>query len=143
MTITPESLAKAGSEHAQQCALFCWAALPEQQTRYPQLKWMFAIPNGGSRGDNPLRARKIGGELKAEGVKAGVLDIFLPVAMEREQYSDQWMHGLFIEMKVKSNKPSKEQTEFANAMKYAGYEIALCYSWLEAVAAIERYLGGV
>ena len=84
---TPESLAKAGSEHAEQTALFCWAALPEVRAEYPVLELMFAIPNGGERN------KIVAGNLKAEGVKAGVLDIFLPVP------SKGW-HGLFIEMKV-------------------------------------------
>lgn len=127
MTITPESLAKAGSEHAHQCALFCWAALKEQQDRWPELDLMFAIPNGGER--NP----KVAAQLKAEGVKSGVLDIFLPVARGG-------FHGLFIEMKIKGNKASDNQCMFASNVNYQGYQIALCYSWLEAVAALETYL---
>lgn len=127
MTITPESLAKAGSEHAHQCALFCWAALKEQQERWPELDLMFAIPNGGERN------LRVAANLKAEGVKAGVLDIFLPIAR------GEW-HGLFIEMKVKPNKPSDKQTEFAEKVTVKGYKCVLCYSWLEAVAEIQFYL---
>ena len=47
---------------------------------------MFHIPNGGSR--NKLEASN----LKKQGVKAGVPDLFLPVG--RGSY-----HGLFIELK--------------------------------------------
>ena len=45
--ITPEQLAASGSEDGHQMALFCWAALNTEQ--YPQLKNLFAIPNGGNR----------------------------------------------------------------------------------------------
>lgn len=127
MTVTPEMLAKAGSEHAHQCALFCWAALPEQRERWPELELMFAIPNGGERNF------KVASQLKAEGVKAGVLDIFLPVARSGA-------HGLFIEMKKRPNKPTAEQLMFAQKVHVQLYKVALCYTWLEAVTAIETYL---
>lgn len=127
MTVTPEMLAKAGSEHAHQTALFCWAALPEQRERWPELELMFAIPNGGERNF------KVASQLKAEGVKAGVLDIFLPAPRSC------W-HGLFIEMKKRPNKVTPEQLMFAQRVSANGYQTALCYTWLEAVAALETYL---
>ena len=60
--MTPEQLAAPGTEHAHQVALFCWLAtmLP----RYPEVKWIYAIPNGGKR--DPITANK----LKSEGVKS-------------------------------------------------------------------------
>ena len=143
MNLTPESIAKAGTESAHQKALFCWMALPEMQLKYPMLKWAFHIPNGGSRGDDPLRARKIGGELKAEGVKAGVPDIFLPYPVGIFDYACQrydWTHGLWIEMKVRPNKPSDPQFLFMNQMHEWGYRVELCYSWTEARDAIMSYL---
>ena len=52
------------SEHDEQYKLFLW-------TRYrPELKWMFAIPNGG------IRDRITAARMKQEGVKSGVWDIF-------------------------------------------------------------------
>ncbi len=125
--LTPEYIAKTGSESAHQKALFCWAALPDQQRAYPELSLMFAIPNGGERN------KIVAGNLKAEGVKAGVLDIFLPV-------SRGGFHGLFIEMKVKPNKPTKEQQDFQTAVEIQGYATLVCYSWVEAALGIERYL---
>jgi hypothetical protein len=130
--LTPESLAKADTEHAQQCALFCWAALPDVQALYPELKLMFAIPNGGERN------RIVAAQLKAEGVKAGVLDIFLPVP--RLTYVTRWYHGMFIEMKIKSNKPTKEQNAFAEAAQAQGYYCVLAYSWEHARDEIIHYL---
>ena len=127
MAITPDQLARAETEHAHQTALFCWAALPDQQRAYPELSLMFAIPNGGERN------KIVAGNLKAEGVKAGVLDIFLPV-------SRGGFHGLFIEMKVKPNKPTKEQQDFQTAVELQGYATSVCYSWVEAAMRIERYM---
>lgn len=135
MTITPEQLARAGTEHAHQCALFCWAALPDVRAKYPQLEWMFAIPNGGERNI------RVAGQLKAEGVKAGVLDIFLPVPKITQFLSTTFTkHGLFIEMKVKPNKPTEEQDKFACAVYMLGYETHLCYSWEDARDKIVDYL---
>ena len=66
-----------GSEHEEQVALFEWAEWNKRQ--YPELELMFAIPNGGQR--HVVVAKK----LKDEGVKAGVPDIFLPVARQFSQ----------------------------------------------------------
>ncbi len=124
---TPEQLAKSGSEHAEQVALFCWAATPSVRELYPELRWMFAIPNGG------LRDKVTAGKMKAEGVRSGVSDIFLPMPK-------QLLCGLFIEMKVAPNKPTKEQIEFMDAMRERGYMCSVCYSWQEARDVLVSYL---
>ena len=92
--ITPEGLAAAGTEHAHQKAIFCWAA--NNFNKWPELQLMFAIPNGGTRGDDKKSRTIRGGKLKAEGVKAGVPDIFLPVP--RHKYTDSRLNpmGLFL-----------------------------------------------
>lgn len=74
-------------EHRIQAALFKWSRLAS--SRYPGLRLMFAIPNGGARD------AITGAMLKAEGVKPGVPDIFLPVPVNG-------FHGLFVEMKTLS-----------------------------------------
>ncbi len=135
--ITPEQMAKAGSEHAHQSALFCWAALPEPQHLYPELQLMFAVPNGGERN------RIVAAKLKAEGVKAGVLDIFLPVPrlIKHQQAAlDSWYHGMFLEMKRHPNKPTAEQNEFADKMQRLGYYCAVAYSWEEGRSKLIAYL---
>lgn len=86
---TPEQIAASGSEHGQQAALFCWATT--MLAKYPCLEYMYAIPNGGFR--NVREAAKF----KAEGVKAGVLDVCLP-------YPRRTYHGLYIEMKRPKSK---------------------------------------
>lgn len=123
--VTPEQLA-GESEHSQQVALFAWAAM--NVGKHPALAYMFAIPNGG------LRDVRTATNLKAEGVKAGVPDIFLPWVI---QYA-----GLFIEMKVGKNKPTKEQTNFIDYAMSAGYYCDVCYSWEEARDKIVNYLEG-
>lgn len=138
--ITPEQLAKSGSEDAHQAAIFCWAAL--NVGTYPALRWLFAIPNGGSRGDTDKSRKIAGARLKATGVKSGVYDMMLPY--RRGEYS-----GLFIELKRPELKPKKtdakggrsdEQIEFGAYVDSQGYANAVAYGWQEAVAMIENYL---
>lgn len=117
-------------EHREQCELFNWAR--KLEGRHPQLGLMFAIPNGG------LRNKIVAAKLKKEGVKAGVLDIFLPVP--RLYSGEDPVHGLFIEMKVKPNKPTKNQLYWMGRLEAEGYETAVCYSWIEAKDKIINYL---
>ena len=69
------------TEAQEQMTLFSWAAM--QSGKYPELNLLYHVPNGGSR------HKAEAGRLRAEGVKAGVPDLCLPVA--RGQY-----HGLYI-----------------------------------------------
>lgn len=114
------------SEHQEQAALFEWAAWHTE--RVPALRLMYAVPNGGKR-DKATAAR-----LKAEGVKAGVPDICLPIA--RNGY-----HGFYIELKVGTNKPTKEQLQWLDALRLEGYMVDVSYGWIEAAHKIIRYLG--
>lgn len=113
------------SESQEQKALFQWAALAEQ--KYPELRLMHHVPNGG------LRDARTAVNLKREGVKRGVPDISLPVP--RGKY-----HGLYIEMKVGKNKLTKEQQQWFKSLEEEGYATHVCYSWLEAREVIEKYL---
>lgn len=134
--MSPEQVAKSGTEDAEQAAVFCWAAQKLAEGKYPMLKWMFAIPNGGSRGSTKADAMIVGARLKATGVKAGVSDIFLPWPLHN-------CNGLFLEMKRADGTPSdirKEQKEFGAAMQDNGYGFVVCYGWKQAVQMIEWYL---
>ncbi len=115
-----------GSEHQEQAALFEWAAW--NSPRVPALKLLYAIPNGGKR-DKATAAK-----LKAEGVKAGVPDICLPIA--RRGY-----HGFYIELKIGMNRPTKDQLAWLEALKLEGYMTDVSYGWQEAAHKIIRYLG--
>lgn len=116
------------SEHDEQVALFKWAA--EHQEEHPELGLMFAIPNGGKRHPG------VGKKLKAEGLKAGVPDIFLPVP-------NAVQHGLFIEMKIGYSKPRKDQRKWLSDLWLQGYGVAVCYGAEHAKAVIADYLQGV
>lgn len=112
-------------EAAEQEALFDWAAF--MSGRYPELEWLHHIPNGGSR--NTIEAAN----LKRQGVKAGVPDLCLPVARGH-------FHGLYIELKYGSNKPSENQTRWISALRKQGYVAEVCYGWQQAVEVITEYL---
>lgn len=128
------------TEESHQAALFEWAAMREHQ--YPELRWLHHIPNGGSRGDNP-RSRAIhGAKLKAQGVKSGIADVFLPVARNG-------FHGLYIEMKAPALKPkragsagglSAAQANFGYFAHLQGYDYRVCYDWIDASVILEDYL---
>ena len=81
-------------EAREQEALFRWAGFAAGTM--PELNLLYHIPNGGSR--NKAEAAN----LKRQGVRAGVPDLFLPVA--RGGY-----HGPYIELKFEKNKTSKNQ----------------------------------
>lgn len=114
------------SEHTEQVSLFNWAKVHE--TRHPELGLLHAIPNGGDR--HPAVAAK----LKAEGVKSGVPDMFLPVPTP-------FFHGLYIEMKFGRNKLSPAQKEWRGYLLEQGYNHHVCYTWICAARVICVYLG--
>lgn len=114
-------------EADEQTALFRWAAY--SAAKYPALRLMFAIPNGGSR--HPAEAA----HMKAQGVKPGVPDICLPVPVGR--YA-----ALYIELKrKKGGRVSDEQRGWIEALNRAGNRAVVCRGWDEAREEIVRYLG--
>ena len=123
------------SEHTEQAALFSWAK--KMEGRHPQLKMMFAIPNGG------LRNIRVAMKLKKEGVKAGIPDIFLAVPRHLPNPTKDvfTLYGLFIEMKYGKNKPTEEQKQWLTDLEDEGYRAEVCYSFEEAKKVIEDYLG--
>ena len=113
------------TEAQEQMTLFSWAAM--QSGKYPELNLLYHVPNGGSR------HKAEAGRLRAEGVKAGVPDLCLPVA--RGQY-----HGLYIELKAGENTTTKKQKEWLEYLRQQGYYTAICYGWQPAAQLIEQYL---
>lgn len=112
-------------EHQEQVALF--NILDLYKYKYLELNWIFAIPNGGHRHISVAK------RMKAEGVLAGVWDIFCPFAKNNKC-------GLFVEMKVGYNKLTLSQEAFREGVGDA-YEWAICYSAIEAAHVIGEYLG--
>lgn len=143
LMITPEQLAASGTEHGHQSAIFCWSSLPEIRTKYPQLKYMYAIPNGF------FGTAKSKATMKAEGLKAGVPDICLPFP-RRLNMGKQLKYGLYIELKVpekqRVNNPlagcSDEQLEFIHFLVEENYAVTVCYGWEQARDCIVQYLEG-
>lgn len=106
------------------------------------LAWIHAIPNGGSRGDTKKSRMIRGAQLKAEGVKEGVPDVFLPYPI------DMWK-GLYLEFKKPALKPKREgskgglsdkQIEFKEYCHSVGYGFVVVYGWKEAVEVLKMYL---
>ena len=117
------------TESEEQQTLFRWAAM--QCGKYPELALMFHIPNEGKR------SWMTGGRMKAEGLKSGVPDIFLPVP--RGEF-----HGLFVEMKrTKGGTVSDCQKLWLHDLQKQGYCAAVCRGWCEAAECIKKYLGGL
>lgn len=146
--IQPEDIAKT-SEDSQQAAFFCWCGL--NRSKYECLKWIHAIPNGGSR--HIAEAIK----MVSTGLRGGVLDIFLPVPIQTDKlyindfkdgYNYKRCAGLYIEMKAEKRRNHKDgglepdQIEFIKFARDMGYYVAVCYNWQEARDIVIKYLEG-
>lgn len=113
------------TEEQEQKAFCQWCLM--ESNKYKGLDLIYAIPNGGSR--NQIEARN----LKLTGVKAGVPDLFLPVA--KKGY-----HGLFIEMKrQKGGRLSDYQKWWLEKLTEQGYATAVCKGLDEAIKTVEEY----
>ena len=114
------------AEHREQVKLFAWAEW--ERIDRPELGLLFAVPNGGRRD------KVTGARLKAEGVKAGVPDVWLPVAR-------QGFHGLVIEMKAdEKGRPSKEQVKWLAELTEQGFLAVVCHGCEAAKGVIVEYL---
>lgn len=160
--MTPDQLAKSGTEHGEQRALFAWLKVAQRHgfdtawrwaetgdmtvfqsspyatsnvEQHPELARCFAVPNGGQR--DKITAAK----LKHEGVKPGVPDVFLPVTCAK--YA-----GLFIEMKRSGDKATKrragttsnEQDDWISYLRSARYAVSVCFDWRSAARDIQSYI---
>jgi hypothetical protein len=156
--MTPEQLAKSGSEQAHQSALFAALALgvagkPSQamlalgvrQLR-PEALLAYAVHNQG-HGDAIRGARAA-----AEGVKPGVPDICLPVPVRRTgthaSFNECW-HGCYIELKrpmyatLKDGGCSADQVKWLLMLRDNGHYTTVAWGWHDALAKIHDYLAGV
>lgn len=118
-------MVQATTEECEQIVLFRWAEFSVGQ--YPELELLYHIPNEGKR------SAVTGARLKAQGLKSGVPDVCLPTA-------HGGYIGLYIEMKVKPNKPTENQKRWLRALREAGHMVAVCYGFEEARDLIEKYL---
>lgn len=115
------------SESEEQRVLMEWTEW--LAPRVPELGYLFHIPNGG------LRNKATAARMRAEGVKAGVPDLFLPVAR-------QGFHGLFIEMKRREGgRVSTAQAEWIFWLSQMGYACRVARGADEAMNILREYLG--
>lgn len=114
------------TEDQEQIALVNWARM--QEKKYPELRLLFHIPNGGSRG------KAEAGRFRAMGVRAGVPDLCLPVPVGG-------YNGLYIELKrTQGGRVSKDQAAWLDALQRRGYRAVVCYGWEEAASEILAYV---
>lgn len=112
-------------EHDIQVACVSWF-----RREYPNLaKSLFAVPNGGKRD------KIIGGQLKAEGALAGVLDLIL-------LYPINGCGALLIEMKTEDGELSTNQKAWINHISQFGYICVLVRSLEEFQTVVRLYLDG-
>ena len=118
-------------ESLEQRALVRWADLMRWQgLPLPIGAYLFAIPNGGKRGKIEAAI------MKAEGVRAGMLDLMLAVPVQPH-------HGLYVEMKrLKGGRVSESQGDWIERLGSMGYKTAVCRGAEEAKQTILGYLGG-
>lgn len=108
------------SEHDQQVAVVDWCDV--------QGIPVFAIPNAARR------SHQLAAYMKAEGLKAGVPDLFIPVP--KGEYA-----GLFIEMKdIKGRPPRKSQMEWLELLNAQGYAAYWAKGAEQAIKLIQQYV---
>ena len=104
----------APSEHLEQVRLVSWF-----RKTYPSAR-IFAIPNGGGR------SMAQGASLKAEGVTAGVPDLYVPA------------FGLWIEMKRSTGGVvSPVQRDWIAYLNGIGHQVIIGHGFEDAKAKIE------
>ena len=106
---------KVPTEHQEQVLLIQWF-----RRSYPDVR-IFAIPNGESR------SKSAGARLKAEGVSAGVPDLFIPA----------W--NTWIEMKrSKGGRVSDKQKDWIAYLESVGHQVFVCAGFDNAKIVIEK-----
>jgi hypothetical protein len=107
------------------------ALMAELKVRMPEVAdLIYHVPNGGHR------AKAVAAKLKAQGVKAGIPDLVLPMA--RGGY-----FGLYIEFKAtppNAAPVSAEQHERIRKLNEQGYLAVVCRGHFDAMEQIRAYL---
>lgn len=114
-----------GPEELQQIAFFDYCRLVS--SHHAAWRLAYHIPNE-SKSSIPRRIT-----LARAGLKKGMPDIHIPVP------SDKY-HALFIEMKVKPNKPSPHQVEMLRDLIAQGNYACICWSASEAIDMVAKYI---
>lgn len=96
--------------------------------RVPEVQWAFHPANGG------VRHKTTAARLKREGVKRGVPDVLLPVAVGGYR-------GLACEMKRHDGRVTVEQEAWLSYLASQDWRCIVAWSWQEAARGILTYLG--
>lgn len=123
----PKSSKLIPSESQTQIAYFHWVKLKESQD--DRFLAVFAVPNAGAR------TPRAGARMKAEGLRAGIPDIFCSIP-------SKGYHGLYIELKKKGGKISPNQITYLDLFTKYNYLCKVCYSLSELIEVTEDYLNG-
>ncbi|MGR3991452.1 VRR-NUC domain-containing protein [Pseudomonas sp. 1121_17] len=106
------------------------ALMREIELRYPEVfELIYHVPNGGHR------VKAVAAKLKAQGVKAGIPDLVLPMA--RGGY-----FGLYIEFKatVEPAPVSTSQKDCLRRLNAQGYLAIVCRGHFDAMEQLRAYL---
>lgn len=117
--------ARGDGEHENQAAFF--DLLRVNEGKYPFLKWIYAVPNAA------LRGKRERSRILAEGLKAGVSDVCVPIPRKG-------FHGAYMEFKFGKNTVQANQKEFMEFVTAQGYTTVVVYSWTAAQEWLEGYL---
>lgn len=126
-----------GKESDLQKATAKWLKLA-----YPNLL-AFHVPNGGKRPvttlvrrDGVKQVHLVGADLKAQGVRPGVVDwvILQPAG---------GYHGLLVELKTKTGELTQQQLYFMAVAGVKGYECRVARSLEEFQAIVNEYLKNI
>lgn len=120
-------------EHDMQVICVNWFS-----SKFPHLEPFFwSTPSGG------YRSKKTAIDMKKEGQKSGVPDLFLA-------YPNNNSHGLFIEMKksdigkkgqlIGKGRLSKSQEERIAKLREVGFIVEVCYTFEQFKEIITQYL---
>jgi hypothetical protein len=112
------------TEYEEQETVFDWAHGYAGNIE-PRLRMLHPVENTKGSGRGPAGFKYTG----------GIPDMALPVAVHP-------FHGLYIELKTKSGKPSAVQRLWQNKLREQGYASEICYGAEAAMELIEQYLAG-
>ena len=114
------------TETQHQQALYHWWRLYARTQKLPEKAFIHS-PNEGKR------SYKAAAVLQSEGMQKGVPDIFIAVPNADK-------HGLWIELKTQTGRPTQEQKAYIALLQEQGYEAAICRGWEAARDLIIKYL---
>lgn len=118
-------------EEQMQRDLFTW--IRSEQGYAPELRWVMHVPNGGHR--HPA----VAGKMKAQGVRRGVPDVWVPVS-KMDDHGNVFA-GLIVELKVGRNQCTMQQRDWLGHMERNGWQVYVIYDdWRLAANEIARYL---